>query len=338
MLDIKILQKLESLTQIPTIPYVITQVLNAVDDDNLSASALASIIEKDPALTMRVLTVANSSFYGFSRRISTIDLAIVIMGLNTIKEIVLSLAIQRFFAKVRKDLFDIKEFWRYSVFCGAASRVIARKFNYKLAGEAFVSGLIHDIGILILIQYFPQEFEKIRNLQATQMMSFVQAEKEIIDCTHSDIGAWLVKKWKLPEKIENSVILHHLNYNEGKQLLKALETERANEKLTNQNIRISYGDSINSETDENIDEPLAVIVALAEWFAGYIGLKNWAMEMNNKSPLFMAEDIVQEMMEDEVLSPNGALQIIRQEIIDEYNKANILTELESKQLKKYKAK
>ena len=122
MLDKKIQKKLESSSQVPTIPHVITQVLNAVEDENLSALALASIIEQDQSLTMRVLTVANSPIYGFSRRISTIDLAIVVMGLKTIKEIVLSLAIQRFFARVRKDLFDTRDFWQYSVFCGAASR------------------------------------------------------------------------------------------------------------------------------------------------------------------------------------------------------------------------
>ncbi len=326
MLNPKILKKLESLTQVPTIPYVITQVLNAVDDDKLSASNLATIIEKDQSLTARVLTVANSSFYGFSRRISTIDLAIVILGLNTIKEIVLSLAIQRFFAKVRKDLFDIKDFWQYSIFCGSTSRVIARRFNYKLAAEAFVAGLIHDIGILIIIQYFPKEFEKIRDLQMSEPISFIDAETSILGCTHSEIGAWFVKKWKLPEKIENAVLLHHLNYADARELLEKVNIERDKEELTFKNIRISYGDTENINLDKNIDEPLTVIVALAEWFAQYMGFKNWSMEMENKSHLFMAEQIITELMDDDMLSPEGIMQVIRQEIIDEYNKANVLND------------
>lgn len=328
MLDKNVLKILEASSNVPTIPHVIMQVLDAVEDENLSASALASIIERDQALTMRVLTVANSAMFGFSRRISTIDLAIVVMGLKTIKEIVLSLAVQRIFAKVRKDLFDINDFWRYSVFCGAASRVIARRFHYKLAGEAFVAGLIHDIGILMLIQYFPKEFEKMRFLQMTKGLSFVAAEKQVLNCTHADIGAWLVRRWKLPENIENAVLLHHLEYNQAIEMLKQVNKEREREK--DESIRISYGES-GIDIDENIHEPLTVIVALSEWFAQYMGFKEWALEMNEHSPLFMAEDLVTELQEDDILSPEGVLQVLRQEIIDEFSKSNILTQINDKE-------
>jgi len=154
MLELTIQRKLESLRQLPTVPFVLSEVLNAVDNVNMSAAALASIIERDQSLAARVLAVANSPFYGFSRKISTIDLAIVVLGLNSIKEIVLSLVIKRFFTNIRRDLFDVNAFWQYSVFCGACSRLLARKLDYRIAGEAFVAGLTHDIGYIILIQYF----------------------------------------------------------------------------------------------------------------------------------------------------------------------------------------
>lgn len=320
MLDPKIRRKLESLTQIPTIPFVITQVLNAVDNENLSASALASIIEKDQALTMRVLTVANSPFYGFSRRISTIDLAIVILGLNTIKEIVLSLAIQKFFANVRRDIFDVKAFWRYSVFCGAAGRVIARKLNYRLVGEAFVAGLIHDIGILILIQYFPTQFNEIRKKQAYYDFTFVEAELEVIKCTHSDIGAWLAKKWKLPEHIEQSVQFHHLSYVQAKITHLKQKRRRINDK----NIQ------------EDFDQPLTTIVALSEWFAREMGFKEWALEEVKGSNLFLADQLIEEMRDHDLLSPDSVIEIIKQEITDEYQKATVLNELINKPISIYK--
>lgn len=120
--------------------------------------------------------------------------------------------------------------------------------------------------------------------------------------------------------------MHHLNYADARELLEKVNIERDKEELTFKNIRISYGDTENINLDKNIDEPLTVIVALAEWFAQYMGFKNWSMEMENKSHLFMAEQIITELMDDDMLSPEGIMQVIRQEIIDEYNKANVLND------------
>ncbi len=325
MLEAKVRRKLESLTNIPSIPFVISQVLGAVDNENLSASALASLIEKDQSLTIKVLTVANSPFYGFSRRISTIDLAIVILGLNTIKEIVLSLAIQKFFTNVRKDIFDVKSFWQYSVFCGAAGRVLARKLNYRLVGEAFVAGLMHDIGILILIQYFSTNFNEIRKRQLYQSMTFVEAEKVVMKCTHSDIGSWLANKWNLPENISKAIQYHHLAFSEAKFLEdKILASKTKNAKPDEK------------PEESNFDQPLTVIVALSEWFAREMGFKKWALEENRQSKLFLAEDLISEMQDHELLNPESAIELIKQEITDEYNKASVLNEMITKPTSLYK--
>jgi HD-like signal output (HDOD) protein len=325
MLEAKVRRKLESLTNIPTIPFVISQVLGAVDNENLSASALAGLIEKDQSLTIKVLSVANSPFYGFSRRISTIDLAIVILGLNTIKEIVLSLAIQKFFTNVRKDIFDVKSFWQYSVFCGAAGRVLARKLNYRLVGEAFVAGLMHDIGILILVQYFSTNFNEIRKKQLHHAMTFVEAEQKVMKCTHSDIGAWFANKWNLPENISKTIQYHHLAFSEAKFIedrIKALK-----QKKTNPNEKIE---------DSDFDQPLTVIVALSEWFAKEMGFKKWALEENRISQLFLAEDLIADMQDHELLNPESAIELIKQEITDEFNKASVLNDMLTKSTSLYK--
>ncbi len=312
MLSQKILNKLESLTNLPTIPYVISEVLNAVDNTNISAGKIGRLIEKDQALTVKVLSVANSPFYGFSRKISTIDLAIVVIGLNSIKEIVLSLVIQKFFASARKDIFDINRFWKYSVFSGACSRVLARKLGYKLAGEAFVIGLMHDIGILILSQFFSSQFNEIRNLQKEKNMSLVEAEIKILECSHCDIGAWFCRKWNLPEQLHEAILNHHTSYLDFKMRL-----DDAANKENIDFMSISFADT---------EQPLTVIVALAEWFAGEMGFKDWALEKTH-SPLFLASEIIEEIREHDVLSPESALEIIKQEIIEEYEKAEIFNKL-----------
>jgi HD-like signal output (HDOD) protein len=312
MLNPKIRKKLETIVQIPPIPYVISEVLKAVDNSNIAASSLASIIERDQALTAKVLTVANSPFYGFPRKISTIDLAIVILGMNSIREIVLSLIIQKFFVRRMSNIFDIRSFWDYSVFCGACSRFLARKLGYRLAGEAFVAGLMHDIGILILIQNFTAQFKEILSLQSEKAISFVDAEKISLESTHCELGVWIAEKWNLPSQLCDSIQYHHSSYQEVQQL---------SEKKKSQN----SGDS--SSLLDNIDQPLTLIVSMSEWFAQELGFKGWAMETNYPSPLYLAIDIIEDIKQDDLLEPGSVLESMKQEILEEYEKASIFHEI-----------
>ncbi len=311
MLDSKIERKLESLRQLPTIPHVLTEVLGAVDNSNISAGRIGKIVEKDQALAAKVLSVANSPFYGFSRKISTIDLAIVVIGLNSIKEIILSLFIQKFFANVRKDVFDINEFWKYSVFSGACSRLLARKLGYRLAGEAFVAGLMHDIGILVLIQYFTDKFMEIRRVQFEENISFTAAEEKILNCTHCDIGAWFSRKWNLPDQLYKAILNHHTSYIDFK--LEGDDKHPDSEHPEN----VSFAET---------EQPLTVIVAMTEWFAQELGLKAWARE-ETTSPLFLASDILDEIKEHDILNPDSALELLKQEIIEEFNKASVFNSM-----------
>lgn len=314
MLDNKIQKKLESLTKLPTVPYVISEVLNAVDNSNLSAGALGKLVEKDQALTAKVLSVANSPFYGFSRRISTIDLAIVVIGLNSIKEIVLSLVIQKFFSHVRKDVFDVNDFWHYSVFSGACSRLLARKLGYRLAGEAFVAGLMHDIGILFLVQFFTKEFKEIRKLQKEKELSIIDAEYDVLGCNHCDIGAWFARKWNLPEQLVNAIQNHHTSF--------------INVKIQEDDNDMVPGSKPGEEqlSFADTDQPLTAIVAMTEWFADDMDFKLWAME-DKPSDLFLANEILDDIKKHDLLNPESALEVLKQEISEEYQKASIFKKL-----------
>lgn len=212
MLTNAVKRKLQTLRDLPAIPTVISQLLRSLDNIDIPASQIAKLIERDQALTSKILQAANSPLYGFSRKISTVELAVVIMGFNSIKEIVISLVVQKFVKKYSKSLIDINQFWTYSVFCGAASRLLARKLGYRLAGEAFVAGLMHDMGILILIQHFNSDFRKIKVIQEEHKYSLVAAEEIVLGCTHADIGAWLAEKWNLPSQLVDAIQYHHTPY------------------------------------------------------------------------------------------------------------------------------
>lgn len=308
MFSDKVLRKLESIRNLPTMPIIVSEVLSAVDSPKSSAASLAKIIEKDQALTARVLRIANSPFYGYSKKISTIDLAIVIMGFNTLKEIVLSIVIQRFFSKVNVDVFNLKDFWQYGLFCGSSARFLSRKLGYKLAGEAFVAGLMHDIGILIIAEYFTKQFQEIKSYMFSHKVSLIEAEKAILECTHTEIGAWIADKWNLPDKMVAALRNHHTNFTYFAK---------------HQNAGLSDEDDFMNE----IDQPLTAMVSLAEWFAQILGFKNWVKEPV-MTEYYLSSEVFGEISINDIMDSESALFALKTELMEEFEKANIFNELQ----------
>lgn len=199
----------ESIIGLPTLPTVVSKMIDIVDSPRTSATALARLIASDQALTAKVLKLANSAYYGFPREISTVNMAIVVLGFNAVKEMGLSLSVFDVFKKTPSAQdFDVTLFWEHSVGCGVASRMLARTYRAPYAGEAFVAGLLHDVGKVILRQYFEPEFAEILKRQKEAAMTLEEAEAEVIATTHTQIGSWLAEKWNLP-KIMCDTILHH---------------------------------------------------------------------------------------------------------------------------------
>lgn len=312
MLDPKIRRRLESLTRLPAIPYVVSEVMQALDNPDISASTLANIIEKDQTLASRVLTVANSPFYGFARKISTIDLAIVVLGTNAIREIVISLLVSKLFVKQINN-FDVRGFWHYSVFCGACARVLARKLGYRLVGEAFVAGLIHDIGIIVLTQYFSAEYAKITTLQTKFGMSMVEAEKKVMHGNHGELGVWIAERWNLPAQLCDAIRFHHSSFLEVKKYESKIEQTEKETFI------------------EGIEQPLTLIVAMSEWFAAELNFKQWALEQTG-SPLYLAIETLEAIKSHDILSPESAIWQLKQEITKEYEKATVFHALQEKPL------
>lgn len=305
MFESRILNKLQTIQNVIAMPTVASQVLMALDDTTLSAAKIANLIEQDQSLVARLLRVANSPFYGFSRKISTVELAVVVLGTNAIKEILYGLSIKRIFNRVKSSGFDIDAFWTYSLYCGAAARVIARKLNYKLAGEAFVAGLMHDLGILIIAQYFGTDFAKIRQLTINQPITLVGAEKAVLHTTHCEIGAWIAKKWNLPERLIASLLYHHTHFTYVNQL------------------SLSDNSRNGSEAD-GITQPLTAIVSIAEWFARYNEFYKWNTE-SIASPLYVSNELFED--DQDVFDVESTVNLLKSEINDEFNKAAVFVEL-----------
>jgi putative nucleotidyltransferase with HDIG domain len=213
--DPKRQERLKRITQsiigLPTLPTVITQLIGLIDNPRTSAKEVAQLISTDQALTAKILKLANSAFYGFPREIATVDLAVVVLGFETVKSLGLSVSVLERFASGRDDdhLFDRQKFWQHSIACGVGARLLAQKLRYRVPGEAFAAGILHDIGKLILCQYFPEEFSRVLEMAHEEHIYIGHAEEQILGVTHAEVGSWLVEKWNLPRQLVDSVTYHH---------------------------------------------------------------------------------------------------------------------------------
>jgi HD-like signal output (HDOD) protein len=210
----------ESIIGLPTLPTIVSKMIDQVDSPRTSTAALARLIASDQALTAKVLKFANSAYYGFPREISTVNMAIVVLGFNAVKEMGLSLSVFDVFKKTPSNAyFDVTLFWEHSVGCGVAARMLARTYKPALAGEAFVAGLLHDVGKVILKQYFDTEFAEIIKAQQERNVTLEEAELATIETTHTQIGNWLAEKWNLPELICETIRCHHTPWETDKEPL-----------------------------------------------------------------------------------------------------------------------
>jgi len=200
---------LSSIRNLPSIPVVMFEVSKLLNNPNTSASELGRMISKDQGLVAKILTVANSPLYGLPRRVSTIEFAIVILGFEHIKNIVIALSMVEAFKKDGMKNWDSKSYWNHSIITAATAKRIADDLYFQKSGEAFTAGLLHDLGISIIQRYFNKEFNSINDLVDSQQMRYLKAEEQILGLTHQEIGKFLISRWNLPASLGDVICNHH---------------------------------------------------------------------------------------------------------------------------------
>jgi putative nucleotidyltransferase with HDIG domain len=206
-------QKIENLIrnmgELPTIPSVFLAVNKMLSDPRTSATDVGLVVSSDQVITSKILKVANSAFYGFSSKVNTISHAIAVLGFSSTKNIVLTTSVLTTLNfKTPVKGFSLADFWKHSVATGAIAKLIAKEMDPQKQEEAFVAGLLHDIGKLILAICAQEDFIICLNLAAEKKCLFLEAEREVLGVSHPDIAAWVSDKWKLPAEI-NAVITNH---------------------------------------------------------------------------------------------------------------------------------
>ena len=218
----EILKKLDTIKDIPTLPTIVFELNELLQDPNTPITDISDIIEKDQAMSLRVLKLVNSAFYGIYKEVNDIGNAIVLLGFNTVRNAIVSLGVIKSFSGVKAlEGFDIRDFWKHSLSVAVVSKSLAEKTKIASPDSCFVGGLLHDIGKVILAQYFQDLFEKVWNAAKKENISFYEAEKKEISIDHAIIGAHLATNWELPESFIDVIRWHHdvRNDTESKKLI-----------------------------------------------------------------------------------------------------------------------
>lgn len=205
----KVRKQLSGIGNLPSVPQIITEVSEMLEDERTSASDLCKVISKDQAIATKILTVANSPLYGLPRRVATIDFAIVIIGFDHIKNILLALSMLEAFKVRNTSDWNHNDYWKHSLLVATAAKRIAEDLHYPKSGEVFTVGLLHDLGLVVLQKYLNYDFKRIVDLVNNEGISYLSAEKLVLGYTHGDIAEHLLEKWNFPPNVNEAVLHHH---------------------------------------------------------------------------------------------------------------------------------
>lgn len=187
---------------LPTLPGVINKLNALSENDRSSVQEMAKIVSSDQALSARILRLANSPSYGFYR-VSTISNAMILLGVNVVKSLALSSSI---FEIMEKNSVGL---WEHSLGVGVAANMIARKLSLPECEEISTAALLHDIGKVIISLKCSDAERHIRRVIRDKQVYSWEAEREILDTDHAEVGSWLAKSWFLPDKLSEPIACHH---------------------------------------------------------------------------------------------------------------------------------
>lgn len=208
MTQLSLQQVTENLKDLPTLPAVVMELLNSLDQEDADISLLAKKVTQDLALTAKTLRYANSPFYSTLIKVTTIQQAISLLGMTTVKQMVLSAALSGCFPENNCQGFDHRAFWRHSNAVAFISKLIARRMKFN-EDVAFTAGLLHDIGLLALVSLYPKQFEEVIAYKKTGVATQFEAERKILGIDHAAIGEALAMEWNFSDVMKHAIGGHH---------------------------------------------------------------------------------------------------------------------------------
>jgi putative nucleotidyltransferase with HDIG domain len=212
-IDNKVKRVVSNIRNLPTPPIVFHQIQKVISDPEVSAGHIAGILAEDPAMSVKVLKLTNSAFYGLSREVDSVKQAVVIVGMEAIKNLVLSASVLDMFRGKSVDQDFQESYWRHSLATGCCCRILARRIRsrgFVDPDAAFSSGLLHDIGKMVVSCFLPGEHSQLmQQRKSDHTAADYEIEERVLGYTHAQIGGFLATQWKLPQRLGDAITFHH---------------------------------------------------------------------------------------------------------------------------------
>lgn len=206
-----ILKKLCTIKDLPTLPIITIEINRMLANDRTTVELLSKTIEKDQSIVSKLLKLVNSAFFGVRSKVTSVPEAVVRLGFNSVRNVVVSVSV--FETLVLEDGenmdFNIEDFWIHSVAVAMTSRYISEETKIQDPDDCFVAGLLHDIGLIIIARYFPEVLVRMLQEVKEKRLSIYDVESDIIPLRHNKLGEILAKKWQLPASICDTLRYHH---------------------------------------------------------------------------------------------------------------------------------
>jgi putative nucleotidyltransferase with HDIG domain len=210
-MNIKLGELVKGISGLVTLPDVFIRINQLVENPDSTTADIASAVSQDPSFTVRLLRVANSPFYGFSTTVDTVPRAVSVIGTGQVRNLALATAVASTFAGLPNELVSMENFWRHSLYCALAARMLARQVRKCDADAVFTAGLLHDIGELVIFNRLPEQARESLQLvlDSEDEMPVYQAEREVMGFDHAEVGGELARQWRLPGLLEECISFHH---------------------------------------------------------------------------------------------------------------------------------
>lgn len=196
--------------EVPTLPAVYQELFSKMSDPNVSVPQLAEIVSRDQALATKILKLVNSAFYGYRSEINTISRAMVILGFRTVRNATLAISVFDYVREGSDDNnFPLENFWKHSLCTASICKVLGKHCDIKQQDETFVSGLLHDIGKMIMKKYFEDDFNEVCKHAKENDLSWDEAESQILSVGHANVAKVVLRSWNFPPSLIEAIQFHH---------------------------------------------------------------------------------------------------------------------------------
>jgi putative nucleotidyltransferase with HDIG domain len=203
-------QIVDSVDEVASLPDVTARIIQAVDDPRSSPLQLLKLVSHDPALVARILKLVNSSFYSLPNKIASLDRAIALLGMASVRNLAIATSLAGMFRGGQLcEGFGPRDLWTHSIAVAVVARELSKKLRLPLTDEAFLIGMLHDLGLLVIHQKLPRELRAICDLAKEEPAAMIEIERRTLGFDHQELGAALAMRWKFPSSVSNAIAFHH---------------------------------------------------------------------------------------------------------------------------------